>query len=89
MKKFMLLVVIAIAIASCTGTSYQAQLYQVEYTYANGSKSYAFVYAIDEYDAQRMIETEIFDTPSTFSKYSITSANTLNAPFRYTESERW
>ena len=89
MKKLMLLVVIAIAVASCTGTSYQAQLYEIEYTYANGSKSYAFVYAIDAYDAQRMIETEIFDTPSTFSKYSIEPANVLNTPFRYTEVERW
>lgn len=89
MKKFMLLVAIAIVVASCAGTSYRAQLYQIEYTYANGSKSYAFVYAIDAYDAQRMIETGALDAPSTFSKYSIEPANTLNTPFRYTEAERW
>ncbi len=103
MKKLLFLLALVIAVVSCNevpsrrsgklgiesvdSTLQTSQLFQVNLVLADSSVVDVYMYAIDEYDAQRMIEAKSSTFPA-FVSYSVRAIRVKNKKFRYTPSKR-
>ena len=103
MKKLLFLLVLVITVVSCNevpsrksgylgvesadSTSLTSQLFQVNLVLADSSIVDVYVYAIDTWDAQRLVELRANALPAYIS-YSVRRVVVQNKKFRYTPSKR-
>ena len=103
MKKLLFLLILAITVVSCDSTPSRrsgylgvesvdstlqiSQLFQVNLVLADSAIVDVYLYAIDEYDTQRMIEAKSSALPA-FVSYSVRAIRIKNKPFKYTPVRR-